>query len=239
MSYTLDTIHSILNTSEATAKSLLERKSYGLLMDHYQRCIEASLFLVSKPNSNYFRDIHYLNNNSVLDILNSIIELPEKSNNAPYLDIETYNPYKLATIIHFTWIINDETKCNDFFGAWNIQATTHLKKLSFWQYYRYCVCCFYKQLPIETSLAPSKLRGLEKHWLKYCELMHLISVNNIEGIDSKIDEIKKSFIAHNTDKRITNVGMLDPSGNNNLGWDFRLHSIIQMSKQIYQFDITF
>lgn len=237
MPYTIDNARTILNSYEETSKALLERKSYDLLMDHYTRCLDSCLFIACKSHSNHLEGIQFLKSETTLDILHKLIELPKKGRDSPYFDKKNINLYNLTNIIHLLGLINDIKMYKALSEAYCIESELKSdKKRTFWKYYTQVLFSFCDCQPIE-FIFPNKLKGLEKYWFKYATLMALISSGSTSGINEALMDIRNSFTKHNTDKRMLNAGMIDPSGYHNFAWDFRLHSISHMSKNLYNFDL--
>lgn len=76
---------------------------------------------------------------------------------------------------------------------------------------------------------PAKLRGMEHHWSLYTVLMSQLS--RAADIHTIKAEIEQSFARCNSDRRLQNVGYLDPLGSNPVPWDARIAYVLALNDQ--------
>ncbi len=164
--------------------------------------------------------------------------MPKKSQGSPYLNVKHYNHnyYGLSTTIQLAWLINKPALARALFGAWRFDDIFKMEKISFWEYNAHTLFLFFNR-QIQEHDALYNLRGLQKYWVKYPTLMSLISSGRIDQITNMINDIEESFIGYNKNRSITSTGMVDPCKEHHFKWDFRLHAIINMGKNLYQLNV--
>ncbi len=69
-----------------------------------------------------------------------------------------------------------------------------------------------------------KLRGEEKYWIHYIELMALLSQGDPPG--EKVEELRALFLKRQSDKRINDWEGLEGDGKRPVKWDFRLEALL-------------
>lgn len=72
---------------------------------------------------------------------------------------------------------------------------------------------------------PSRLRGMEKHWVLYLQLIEAIARE--QDVAPAVEAVHASFQRCGRDTRIWQFGNIDPSGNSPIEWDCRLAYILE------------
>ena len=170
--------------------------------------------------------IDYLRSRDVSAIVQRIADL---NNNLYQSLIQNDGPPAAAvdnriTPVHIAWLIHEWDVAGRILAiCTDVRVEKHFPPTKFWAEYHRAIECLVSWKPYNPELP--KLRGYEKHWVPYLNLIATLTLNH-ELTDAR-KEIAESFVKRNRDKRLTDWEMIDGDGKRPVQWDFRETSILK------------
>jgi len=137
--------------------------------------------------------------------------------------------YTMLTLSHLCCVLGELDLARRF-----ASRASHPEVLSsstpFWYDYARGYQCLWEGRPYKKGTFPS-LRGLERYWLPYMDLMEAASVGR--SVDEALSAIEQSFRKRNADKQIKDDSyQLDGSPYYPARWDFRRDGLLELIRHL-------
>lgn len=135
-----------------------------------------------------------------------------------------------VSVVHFLWLMGmfEEAETMIAISAdesvWKYYPVHRL-----WKDYHRMLFAFSNHEQYEPK--PPKLKGYEKHWFPYIQLMERFTKS--EEISDIVIEIDESFEKRNRDKRLEDYPSFDGDGRAPVKWDLRKHTILEYGARSY------
>lgn len=135
-----------------------------------------------------------------------------------------------VSVVHFLWLMGMYKEAETMIAISSDESVWKYYPVHrIWKDYHRMLFAFSSHELYEPK--PPKLKGYEKHWFPYIQLMERFTKS--EDISDIIIEIDESFEKRNRDKRLEDYPSFDGDGRAPVKWDLRKHTILEYGAKSY------